>query len=86
VSECTSFIRLCASIQEEHAIFDKVAWDIEDLFDLVGHVDVVFLAKKLDALAILKVLVAIEMRSSLSPTPDGVSNYVSSHKGNLLPE
>jgi hypothetical protein len=31
----TLFIRLGASIHERHAIFDKVAWDVEELFDLV---------------------------------------------------
>ena len=33
----TAFIWFCASIQEERAIFNKVAGNIEDLFDLVRH-------------------------------------------------
>ena len=35
--DATSFVGLCASIQEECPVFDEVARDIEDLFELFGH-------------------------------------------------
>lgn len=47
VGKYTFFIWLCASVQEEHAIFDKVAWHVKEFFNWVRHVDVVFVAEEI---------------------------------------